>query len=361
MGLSYTGKTEKRVSKKGISMSGERPVRVLIVDDSPFVRKALLRIFSSDPSMEVVGVARDGADAVRKAVSLNPDVITLDIMMPFMNGIEALKTIMEVRAVPVLMLSQFTHEGAELTLRALDYGAMDFVDKAAVGIMDFSELASEIITKAKAISGHRPKRLPEGRHLHKTYEPSGAVEAVAIGASTGGPPALQTILQSFPRSIGFGVLVVQHMPPGFTATLASRLDGICDVAVKEAVNGDRVEHGTVLIAPSGLHMKVESAGGQCSVVLCSEPSGEIHKPSIDVLFSSVAETYKEKCIGVVLTGMGSDGAKGVKEIKENGGATMAQDESTSVIFGMPKVAVETHSVDIVLPITDIADYILKMA
>lgn len=365
-------------------MPAEHRIRVLIVDDSPFVRKALLRMFKAEPSITVAGAARNGREAVEKVISLKPDVVTLDIMMPEMDGIETLKAIMDRYPVPVLMLSQFTHEGADLTLKALQLGAMDFVDKSTKGLMDFITLASEIVSKVKAIAKSTPKKLVYEPGVLSGYSPHGAVDAVAIGASTGGPPALHMILQKFPRDISFGVLIVQHMPRGFTATLAERLDNMCAINVKEAEDNDRIEPGLALVAPSGLHMKVTSDEGRrtkdeitsivpakrSSIVhrdsafrikLDAEPLNTIHRPSADVLFRSVAETYGSRSMGVILTGMGSDGAKGMKSIRDNGGITLAQDEATSVIFGMPRVAIESGAVDKVVPLTDMAEEILKRA
>jgi two-component system chemotaxis response regulator CheB len=329
----------------------------LIVDDSAFVRKALLRIFEAEPSIMVAGTAKNGKEAIEKILSLRPDVVTLDIMMPEMDGIESLGVIMEKCPVPVLILSQFTHEGAELTLRALQLGAMDFVDKSTRGLMDFIGLASEIVSKVKAIAKSRPQRLTDDPGVISGYRSHGAVDVVAIGASTGGPPALHVILRRFPREVSFGILIVQHMPRGFTATLARRLDTVCSLEVKEAEEGDGIRPGLALVAPSGLHMKIKKGG----VTLEEEPSKLIHRPSVDVLFHSVAEAYGSRSMGVILTGMGSDGAEGMKHIKEKGGITLAQDETSSVIFGMPRVAIETGAADKVVPLADMAEEILQTA
>lgn len=338
-------------------MSEDDRIRVLIVDDSPFVRKALVRIFEAEPSITVLGVARNGKEAIEKCLSLKPDVVTLDIMMPVLDGIGTLKILMESYPVPVLILSQFTHEGAELTLKALQLGAMDFVDKSSKGIMDFITLAAEIVSKVKAIAHSKPKTLVYEPRVLSGYQTMGIVDVVAMGASTGGPPALGMILQKFPRDISFGILIVQHMPKGFTAALAERFNSICPIRVKEAENRDRIEPGLALIAPSGLHMKVRKGGG--SVGLDLEPPNIIHRPSADVLFNSVAEAYGSRSLGVILTGMGSDGAKGLKAIRERGGLTLAQDEATSVIFGMPRVAINDGAVDKVVPLTDIAEEIMR--
>jgi len=347
-------------------------IKVLIVDDSPFIRKALLRIFESEPEIEVAGVARDGKEAVNKVISLDPDVITLDIMMPGIDGIETLKIIMETKPTPVLMLSQYTREGAELTLNALELGAMDFVDKSSAGIMDFSRLAKEITSKIKAIAGKKPtphippllKSSEDGLLVREDFTSRGIIDVVVIGTSTGGPPALQVLLPKFPSNISFGLLIVQHMPPGFTGPLANRLDTICDIHVKEAMDGDRIEPGLAMIAPSGLHMTLRKirntdSGIEGKIKLDVEPLDAIHRPSVDVLFQSAAKVYRSRAIGVILTGMGSDGAKGLGMMKEAGAYTIAQDEATSTIFGMPKVAIESGAVDSIAPITSIAEEILK--
>jgi len=345
-------------------------IRVLIVDDSPFIRKALLRIFESEPAIEVAGTARDGKEAIEKVIALNPDVITLDIMMPGIDGIETLKIIMETRPTPVLMLSQYTREGTELTLNALDLGAMDFVDKSTTGLMDFFGLAKEIVSKVKAIAGSKPRPpLDRGdlrglKRIGEDFKGKGLIDVVAIGTSTGGPPALQILLPKFPSDIGFGVLIVQHMPRGFTGPLAKRLNTMCNIHIKEAEEGDKVEPGLALIAPSGLHMKVKQVESsklkvESEIKLDIEPLNAIHRPSVDVLFQSVAENYGNRSIGIVLTGMGSDGANGMRLIREQGGITFAQDEATSTIFGMPKVAIENGTVDKIVPITSMAEEIMK--
>lgn len=349
-------------------------IKVLIVDDSSFVRKALLRIFDSDPDIEVVGAAGSGKEAIEKVLILNPDVLTLDINMPGMDGLETLKILMESRPTPVLMLSQFTRQGAELTLKALELGAMDFVDKSSTGMMDFFDLAREIIAKVKSMAGRRPIKVKAYADTPSSIRTKGVVDVVAIGASTGGPLALQMVLPKFPGDINFAILVVQHMPRGFTGPLAKRLDAICDIHVKEAEEFQMVSPGTALIAPGGLHMKTQKvltsgassglAGAsvvQGKIRLDLEPPDVMHRPSVDVLFQSVAECYGSRSIGVILTGMGSDGAKGMTAIREKGGVTLAQDEATSAIFGMPRVAIMNNAVDKVLPVTSMAEEIMRRA
>jgi two-component system chemotaxis response regulator CheB len=343
-------------------------IRVLIVDDSSFVRKALTRIFGAEPDIEIAGTASDGQEAIEKITSLSPDVVTLDIMMPGMDGIDTLRHIMERKPTPVLMLSQHTHEGAELTLNALDLGAMDFVDKSSAGLMDIFGLGREIASKVRAIAGSRPLYIHPSKVSPEKFAGRGIADVVAIGTSTGGPSALQLILPKFPKEIRFGILVVQHMPSGFTRPLAQRLDSICHIRVKEAEEGERIEPGVAFVAPSGLHMKVEkghvpgeSPQRDYTIKLDAEPASEVHRPSVDVLFRSVAKNCGSRCIGVILTGMGSDGASGMGEIKNKGGFTIAQNEATSAIFGMPRVAIANKAVEKVLPITSIAEEILLRA
>lgn len=332
-------------------------IRVLIVDDSPFVRKAVRRILDSDAELEMVGEARNGKEVIDLIASLKPDVLTLDVMMPEMDGIETLRKIMETSPIPVLMLSQFTHEGADLTLKALDLGAMDFVDKSSTGLMDFGSLTNEIVTKLKAIAFNKPKQLLTGPKIVPiTTASKGLVDVVAIAASTGGPPALQMVLQKFPKDISFGIVIVQHMAKGFTAMLANRLNGLCNIAIKEAVTGDPIVPGTALIAPSGFHMTVEKNN---TIKIDTEPTNTIHRPSADVLFKSVASVYGKRSIGVIMTGMGSDGAINIGDIQANGGKTFAQDEATCAIFGMPRVAILNGFIDKVLPVGEIADEILR--
>lgn len=338
-----------------------KKVRVLIVDDSSFVRKALMRIFSGDPAFEVAGTAASGSEALEKIAVLKPDVVTLDVVMPGMDGLETLRAIMESHPTPVLMLSQLTRQGTELTLRALELGAMDFVDKSSAGIMDFFELAEEIKGKVRSIAGGRPMRVGTGAHVLSSRDGRGKVDVVAIGASTGGPVALQMILPRFPGGINFSILVVQHMPRGFTGPLAQRFSTLCNVPVREAGEDDPIRPGEVLIAPAGLHMTVKRTNGLSTVNLSLEPQGATHRPSVDVLFASVARNYGRRCLGVILTGMGSDGASGLKLIREAGGLTFGQDETTSAIFGMPRIAAENGAVDKVLPLDSIAEEILKNA
>jgi two-component system chemotaxis response regulator CheB len=337
---------------------------VLVVDDSTFVRQALARMLGTEPDIRVVGLAADGIEGVEKARELRPDVITLDLQMPRMGGLEALERIMAENPVPVLLLSSVTRQGAEVTLRGLELGALDFVDKSSVqGNMNLLALAQELRSKVRALAGAQPRRREE-RSLRSAAEKGLAAEAapraaaVVIATSTGGPPALQAIIPDLPKDLPSAVLVVQHMPLGFTRSLAERLDARSPLPVREAMDGQPVEPGQVLIAPAGRHMRVRRRGQATRVVLDEEPRAALHRPSADVLMASTAKAWGAKVLGVVLTGMGSDGVEGLRAIREAGGRTLAESEESCVIYGMPKAAVEAGVVDRSVPLRRIADEIL---
>lgn len=340
-------------------------IRVLIVDDSAFVRQALVRMLASDPEIEVVGTAADGKEGLEKALALRPDVVTLDIKMPRMGGLEALKRIMTECPVPVLLLSSLTSEGGEITLRGLELGALDFVDKSSVrGQMNLLDLAQELKSKVRALA-HVPR---DRVHAAEPGRPEGpaplpepharGTEVVVIGTSTGGPPALQAIIPKLPLGLRSAILVVQHMPVGFTRSLADRLASRSSMPVREAQDGDSVDPGVVLIAPAGRHMKVQRRGTGGRVWLDDEPRSALHRPSVDVLMASVAKAYGARSLGVVLTGMGSDGVEGLRAIRQTGGRTFAESEESCVIYGMPKAAVEAGVVDRTVPLARMADEIL---
>lgn len=343
-------------------MSGGK-IRVLVVDDSAFVRQALTRMLGSEPDLEVVGTAVDGRDALAKVGALRPDVVTLDVQMPRMGGLEALEKIMAVSPVPVLLLSSQTRDGAEVTLRGLELGAMDFVDKSSVqGSMNLLALAEELRSKVRALASVPAGRLhglePQPERLVAPARHKRKVEAVAIGTSTGGPPALQAIIPRLPEGLESTILVVQHMPVGFTRSLAERLDARSALRVREAEDGEAVVPGQVLIAPAGRHMKVRRRTGAVRIWLDDEPRSALHRPSADVLMASVARAYGARSLGVVLTGMGSDGVEGLRAIRAAGGGTLAESEESCVIYGMPKAAVEAGVVDRSVPLPRMADEIL---
>jgi two-component system chemotaxis response regulator CheB len=346
-------------------VKANHPLRVLVVDDSAFVRQAITRMLNAAPDMDVVGSAVDGQDALEKIQALHPDVVTLDIQMPRMGGLEALEQIMARFPVPVLLLSSQTREGTDVTLRGLELGAMDFVDKSSVqGHMNLLSLADELRLKIRAIASVPLERLqgavrrsPGNRLVAPAPHPPRA-SVVVIATSTGGPPALQAVIPRLPAGLDCPILVVQHMPVGFTRSLAERLDGRSALRVREAVDGETIGPGKVLIAPAGLHMKLRKRGTAVKVWLDDEPRATLHRPSADVLMASVAKIYGPRCLGVVLTGMGADGVEGLRAIREAGGLTLAESEESCVIYGMPKAAVEAGVVAKLVPLGRMADEIL---
>ncbi|HVR71023.1 MAG TPA: chemotaxis response regulator protein-glutamate methylesterase [Vicinamibacteria bacterium] len=340
-------------------------IRVVVVDDSPFVRRALGRMLGSAGDIEVVGLAADGQDGLEKVRALRPDVVTLDVKMPRMGGLEALRRIMQECPTAVLLMSSLTSDGGEVTLRGLELGAMDFVDKSSVqGNMNLLGLADELLAKVRALASVPRSRL--GHALQPGPEAAAGsgraraqrAEVVAIGTSTGGPPALQAIIPRLPAHLDAPLLIVQHMPPGFTRSLAERLDQRSRLRVREAEDGEVLRPGTALVAPAGRHMRVRRRDGQARICLDDEPRAALHRPSIDVLMSSVAKVYGRRTLGVLLTGMGSDGVEGLRAIRAAGGRTLAESEDSAVIYGMPKAAVEAGVVDQSVTLARMADEIV---
>lgn len=352
-----------------------KKIRVLVVDDSAFMRKAIRRMLSGAPDIEVVGTAEDGRDALEKISALKPDIVTLDVQMTGMDGLTALKRIMSECPTPVLMLSSLTQQGAETTLKALELGAVDFIDKTRTeSSMDITLLANELIIKVRTIAGvdigkmktqqlggpsSRGEEHPGTGRLPQRTPRQAKIDVVAIGTSTGGPPALQSLIPRLPSDFPAGVVVVQHMPPGFTRTLADRLNAQSSIRVSEALEGDLVVPGRVLVAPAGRQFQLLKRNGQYVVRLDSQPSEALHRPSVDVMMQSVAKACGRRCLAVLLTGMGSDGAVGMRAVKEAGGRTLAESEETCIVYGMPKSAVEEGAVDEVVPLYDMANMILK--
>lgn len=347
-----------------------RQVRVLVVDDSAFMRKILTDLLQSDPSLTVVGTARDGMDGVEKALSLKPDVITLDIEMPKLDGYGALREIMNKRPTPVVMVSSLTREGAEATVRSLAMGAVDFVAKPSGSIsLNMHVTRDELVAKVKNASTATPRYrrvlgdLPpirrEPKAENRVLPEAGPLprQVVMIGCSTGGPGALHQVIPKLPADLNAGVLIVQHMPPGFTKSLAQRLDEISAIPVKEAEEGDRVTAGHVLVAPGGRHMLIDESG---RVRLNQDPALHGVRPAADKTFESILPIWGSHLVGVILTGMGYDGAKGMMGVKKAGGRTIAEDASTCVVYGMPKVCVEMGVADHVLPVHDVADMIARL-
>ncbi len=338
--------------------SPSRKIRVLVVDDSAFVRKAVERMLSTAADLEVVGTAGDGEEGLRKVRELSPDVVTLDVKMPRLGGLETLERLMREHPVPVLLMSTLTQEGAEVTLRGLELGAMDFVDKSSVQPMTMLSLADELIAKIRALGGARVRARPHEPARSEAVATVAPAEAVVIAASTGGPTALQAVVSALPAGLPAAVLIVQHIPRGFTRSLAERLDARSAIPVHEARDGEAVAPGTVLIAPAGIHTRLVRRGGAILVSLDEEPRDALHRPSADVLMASAAAVYGARVVGVVLTGMGSDGTEGLRAIRAAGGRTLAESEETCVIFGMPKAAIEAGVVDRAAPLDRVAGEIL---
>lgn len=340
-------------------------IRVLIVDDSALIRDLLKQIISSVGDFNVVGTASDPYDAWRKVKELEPDVMTLDVEMPRMDGLAFLERLMHLHPMPVLMVSSLTEQGCATTLRALELGAIDFVSKPKIdvraGVLD---LGRELVEKLRATASAKicatKKREPvkfEGPQVSPAMLKT-TMKVVAIGASTGGTEALKDVLMALPPDSP-PIAIVQHMPAGFTKSFASRLDSLCSVRVKEACDGDRLMAGHVLIAPGDFQMTLTRSGASYGVCVFAGERVNHHCPSVDVLFESVADHAGSNAVGVILTGMGSDGAVGLKRMRTRGAATFAQDEQSCVVYGMPKEAFDLGAVEQVVPLTRIADSIIR--
>ncbi|PIE31514.1 chemotaxis response regulator protein-glutamate methylesterase [candidate division KSB3 bacterium] len=351
-------------------------VRVFIVDDSAFARRTLTKILERDPRIDVIGTAWDGMEAIEKIDALSPDVVTMDINMPHMNGIEALDVIMREMPLPVILVSSLDQHIVEETLEGLERGAVDFILKPTeLASEKLYQIQTELVNKVVTISSLKsttlrktlqtvvpkapPPPLPPRRSLPQV--PSSRIACVAIGVSTGGPTALYHIIPRLPANFPAGIIIVQHMPPGFTKPLADRMNKNSNIVVKEAESGDEVIPGLALVAPGGRHLFLRHDDQQKVVVhIDPEPSHYIHIPSVDLTFSDAAEIYRKRCLGIILTGMGKDGVKGLEKIKSYGGYSIAEDESTCVVFGMPEVAIRRGLVDTVAPVHHIAEILMDM-
>lgn len=337
-------------------------IRILIVDDSAFMRKYISDMLNNESDMEVIDTAGDGDTAIEKIKSLKPDLVTLDVEMPGKNGLEALKEIKKISSAEVIMLSGLTTEGSATTVEALSIGAFDFVEKpSGASLHQMYKIKNDLLNKIRHACRLKNRRKntifkAEDREKNIIYKAEGKIEAIALGASTGGPKVLFDVITKFPRDMNVPIFVVQHMPPGFTKAFADRLDKNSHLKVVEAEHESPIKPGVVYIAPGGYHMIVNSKK------ITLDDSSPIHgvKPAVDKLFISAAEVYEDKILCCVFTGMGKDGADGVRAIKAKGGFTMAQDEATSVIYGMPKAAYETGCVDVVLPDYDISKEIVRL-
>lgn len=340
-------------------------IKVLVVDDSAVVRQTLERELAKDPEIEVVGTAIDPFVARDKIVSLKPDVITLDIEMPRMDGITFLRKLMKHYPVPVIVVSSLSAKGSAVAMEALDAGAVDVMCKPGSSY-SVGEMAVDLRQKVKAARFVNIKKIAaEALKNQQAVSPRRAMtkttnKVIILGASTGGTHAIEFLLRRFPANAP-GTAIVQHMPPGFTKSFADRLNNLCDVEVKEAEDGDAIATGLVLIAPGAKHMVINRSGANYFVELKDGPLVSGHKPSVDVLFTSAANIAGANAIGVILTGMGGDGAKGMKKMKDAGAVNFAQDEESCVVFGMPKVAIEYGGVDEVCSLEIMHDKVLDAA
>ena len=364
-------------------------IKILVVDDSAFMRKALTMMLESDPQIKVIGTARDGEEGFEKVKKLKPDLVTMDIEMPRMDGLTSLRQIMQSHPVPVMMVSSLTTDGASATLDALDMGAVDFIPKQLSYVsLDIVKIKDELLAKIKNIV--RRKHILMARHKQtaafnrakgnqqnirteikpfqdKTLTASSKliakrnhkVNIIAIGSSTGGPPALQAVITKLPRNLPVGVVIAQHMPAMFTKSLATRLNGLSQVSVKEGEDGEIVEPGIVYIAPGGSQMMLKRHGIKSRIVISDKPVDSLYKPSVNNMISTVADIYGRASLGVILTGMGNDGLLGLKEIKSKGGIVIAQDEASCVVYGMPRAVIEANIANHIAPIENIHSEIIS--
>jgi len=350
-----------------------KKVRVLVVDDSAFYRHRISNMLSSDERIEIVGAAGDGQSAVKEALRLKPDVITMDIEMPVMDGISAVKKIMSQEPIPIVMLSTYTNEGAKATLDALNAGAVDFIPKPSGTSIEFSDkLSTMLIQRVLAMSKKKmtktassaverlAEQMPRSIQQESPLEvKQGRYKLVVIGASTGGPVAIQKLLCSLPKDFKVPLVLVVHMPSTFTTAYAERLNSLCELNVKEAVDGDLLIPGHVLLAPGGKQLSFCNKGAEIIVSLRDGVHGETYKPSIDLTLGSASEVLRDSVLAVILTGMGSDGSQGASMLKQYDSTVWSQDEASCVVYGMPQAVEKNGLSDLVLPLVDIGPSLVK--
>ncbi len=344
-------------------------IRVLVVDDSAFMRTALSRMIASEPGFEVGGTACSGSEALGKIAALNPDVVTLDLEMPGLDGLQTLRQIMAQFPRPVIMVSAAADKDAEITFNALSAGAFDYIPKQLSSTsLDILHIREDLLAKLRAAGQSRqspppaalarkpPRRVTtEARHADSV-----APAIVAVGTSTGGPKALQEILPLLPADLSVPILIVQHMPQGFTAPFAQRLNALCAISVREAADRAPIQPGVAYVAPAGLHMTVERDSDSHGVIcLTAEPEKSLHTPSVDVMMKSVAKAFRSLAMGIILTGMGSDGAEGMQAIFHAGGLTLGQDEACCTVYGMPRACAEAGVLTRVVPLAQMPAQILQ--
>ncbi|MDR2745061.1 MAG: chemotaxis response regulator protein-glutamate methylesterase [Desulfovibrio sp.] len=351
-------------------------IRVLVVDDSTFMRTSLVSLLEEDPEIKVVGTAVDGQDALKKAAALDPDVMTLDVEMPRLDGLATLQELMKTNPLPVLMASALTESGAHSTFKALEYGALDFIPKTMSN--DRNAFGRELRYKVKAISRKKSLVRLRFQRLKLQYGSSvlhsapaaqtgtllspckGPRDLVVIGVSTGGPPVVQKILSVLPGDLPACILIAQHMPATFTGPFAKRLDGLCKLSVSEASDGDKYKKGHAYVCPGGRHIGVRMRGPIPEVVVTEEPRDALYKPSVNVLMETAGKCMGGRTLGVMLTGMGSDGCEGAKVLRKTGGCLVAQSEASCVVYGMPKAVVDEGLANQILDAEDIAQAIVDL-
>jgi two-component system chemotaxis response regulator CheB len=343
-------------------------IKVLVVDDSAYSRQTIKKMLETDKLIEVVGIASDGIDATAKAIRLKPDLITLDLEMPEMDGFSFLRWLMKERPTPVIIVSSYSD--SKTVFKALEFGAADFIAKPTKkASVEFQNIGEDLLRKVKGIRDFRMDKLSSNLKLLRkesteqasSEEATAGLDVVAIGASTGGPAALQIVLTRLPSDFPAGIVISQHMPKGFTESLAERLDGISNVRIKEAKEGDEVEEGGVLVCPGGYHMTFRRKGQGIVTTIKERKHIDKYVPSVDMMMSSISENFGPRAIGVILTGMGNDGITGMLEIKKRGGYTIAESEDTAVVFGMPSEAINKGAAMKVLPISEIPVELVRIA
>ncbi|HVA28095.1 MAG TPA: chemotaxis response regulator protein-glutamate methylesterase [Candidatus Baltobacteraceae bacterium] len=346
----------------------ERSINVLVVDDSAFMRRAITKILENESDIRVIATARSGEEAIEKVAQINPDVVTMDVEMPGMGGLEAVRHIVAHNRVPIIMVSSLTREGAETTFRALELGAVDFIAKPDAAYTNINEVARDLVAKIRTFRGRgaRPLAAHDVAPLLTPKPPrrlrmfGNNYECVAIGTSTGGPVALAHVIPRLPKEFPTPILIVQHMPVGFTRPLADRLNAQSKLQVAEAANGMILEPGTALVVPSGRQVKLTRSLGEVQLHLVDDEASSLHVPSVDVLDEQVADVYGPLGVGVILTGMGQDGVKGLRKLKARGGYVVGQDEATCVVYGMPRAAAIAGLVDRVAPLDEIPQVLSEL-
>jgi two-component system chemotaxis response regulator CheB len=355
-----------------------RTIRVIVIDDSAFMRKALSLMLESDPDIRVVATARDGKDGIEKIREHGPDIITLDVEMPVMDGLTALAIIMKEMPLPVLMVSSVTNDGAAATMEALNLGAVDFIPKELSYIsVNITAIKADLIAKVKHIVRSKglqfrlqragtsiPKPAlqagPKSPASGPVFRARGDLRAVVIGVSTGGPFALLSVIPRLPAGFPLGIAIVQHMPPKFTKSLADRLNSMSRIEVREAQDGDRFTGGLALVAPGGHHLTFYREGTVVRVRTRVEPSETLYRPSADIMMNSAVDVLQGPLVGLIMTGMGKDGLEGAKAIRQRAGVVIAQNESSCVVYGMPKAVVDEGIADAVLPLEEIPDALISL-